>query len=68
MKKKKNSILVFVLCSNISISSKTSKVFIVYLHVKVSVLCFRDIFRFLDCEERDPEAEFNSIFYGPHYN
>ena len=49
----------FAPSSNISICSK---VFIVYSHVKVSVLCFRDIFWFLDCEEWDPEAEFNSIF------
>ena len=32
--------------------------FIVYLHVKAKILCFRDIIRYLDCEERDLGAGF----------
>ena len=38
------------------------------LHVTVKVLCFEEIFRFLDCEDRDSWAKFNSIFYGLLYN
>ena len=62
MKKRKIAINLFVLSSNISISSK---VFIVYLHVKRRG---KDIFRFLNSVERDPGAEFNNIFYDPYYN